>query len=140
LVVEIIGSPSVFVMLMEPALAEQARRGMYMHVSPLSTWVPAFFAIVVLVAARLLFPLHGNHAHALRWRAAFVASVIVFATLNLMNWCHPGLCARYGFPFAYLTWSLNSAGGSHPGAIVANFVVLAGIASILSILYRRRRN
>ena len=140
-VVEIIGSPGVFRMLMEPAIAEQARRGTYVDLSPISTWVPAFFAIVVLVAARLLFPLRGDDARALRWRAAFVASAIVFAILNLMNWCR-GLCARYGFPFAYLTWSdamTTIRGGSHPGAIVANIVVLAGIASILSILYRRRR-
>jgi hypothetical protein len=142
----VVAAPLMFLMLIQPGLAELASRGVYIHPSRLASAIPAIFAVVLLVIACLLFPPRGSHTRTLKWRAAFIATVIVFTTMNVMNLCSPGWCGRYGFPFTYSWWSdaimvmngVTYGSGSSAVAVAANISVLAIIATVLSLIYRRR--
>lgn len=69
---------------------------------------------------------------------AFWVTAGTFATLNLANWCSPGWCARFGFPFPYSWWSdsigfmndANLTAGVSILAIAADFIVLLGAAVV----------
>jgi len=146
MIAAVVAAPPMFVMLIEPALAERAARGLFIHPSPLAAAIPPVFAVVLLIVAHLLFPRRASHARTLKWRAVFIATVIIFTTLNVMNLGHPGWTGWFGFPFPYLLFSdaQISMNGEKPwtgfGAtgVAANVSVLAMIATVLSLLYRRR--
>jgi hypothetical protein len=127
-------------------LAEAARQGMYIHPPFLLFWGSAAAAICLVVLARLLFPAGATAGSALRYRACFAALVLLFAILNCANWCSPGWCERYGFPFSY-SWGSdaimimngrNLTAGFSKIALLLNVAAAAVASWTLSAFYRRR--
>lgn len=135
--VAVILSPLLFLALIEPELRSYQQHGTYIHPPLWLGWAPATFDVIVLGAAAMLFP-------RTKWRVAFVAIALLFAALNLANWCQPGWCGRYGFPFAYSWWSdafvivngQNLSAGESSSALAANALVFAGVAAAMAVLFR----
>ncbi|MEA2238605.1 MAG: hypothetical protein QOC81_3329 [Thermoanaerobaculia bacterium] len=123
-------SPLFVQAIVDPELSKLALRGAYIHYGPAIYAGPA-------IAAALLFFLSRRTIRAANPRMALARGVfwltaVVLATLNLANWCNPGWCARFGFPFPYSWWSdailimngVNFSEGTNPIAIIADAAIL----------------
>ncbi len=82
-----------------------------------------------------------RHLTIRRW-VGIVATLGVFAYLNLRNWCQPGWCGRFGFPLTYRTWSdqiaeLNGKVIGGPtfstSALMTDFVIALAAALLVSL-------
>ena len=102
-------------------------------------------AVLLIVAALFLFPVSLSRKLATNYRLAFIAFGLLFVTLNVANWCNPGWCGSFGFPFRYRWWSdaiiiMNgknlTAGSSVPAALADAGIGLAACA-LLVVAFRR---
>ena len=122
----------------------QGLHATYIDPSPLSTLVPAIFVFVVLVTAYIVFR-NIAFSGTGRYRFIFYSSAVVFFGLNVINSCSPGWCERFGFPFAYSSWSdaVLSFNGNVPSPwspVGAGFDLLAAGAAIFAFArYVRHR-
>lgn len=117
-------SPLLVHAVAAPELRHLAARGVDTHYS----WV--FYAAPFLAAAtlfygprRLIQPL-APQRH--RTVAVFWSTAVTFTLLNLANWCSPGWCAHFGFPFRYSWWS--------DAIVILNGVNLSAGTSLLALL------
>jgi hypothetical protein len=142
-VVALLTTPFLVHALTRPSLATAARRGMYIDPPQFIYWLPAVLAACLIAAAVLLFP--ARPASTFRYRSSFVALLFLLALLNLTNFCAPGWCERFGFPFPYTWWSdaivmvdgRNLTAGFSTIAILLNVAVAAGGFIALAMAYRR---
>ena len=118
----------------------------FIHPSPSVLWAPAILVSIVLVLLDRLFPsANAPRGATLRYRAALLGTLIALGGLNITNWCSPGWCERYGFPFPYSWWSdailimdgRNWSAGFSALALLANVAAAALAALVLSRAYRR---
>jgi hypothetical protein len=145
-VASLLASPIFCISITEAGLASARRSGLFIDPPLLLVFYPFAFALVVLAATHLLFPIRATPFDALRWRVAFVAFVLVFAAFNFANWCSPGWCERFGFPFPYSWWSdaifvingVNVGAGHSTFAVLANVVVLIFVSVAFSVSYKHR--
>ena len=109
-------------------------------------WAPAILVSIVLVLLDRLFPsANAPRGATLRYRAALLGTLIALGGLNITNWCSPGWCERYGFPFPYSWWSdailimdgRNWSAGFSALALLGNVAAAALAALVLSRAYRR---
>lgn len=143
-IVGVLLSPLTVHVLTEPRLKVLAHMGTYVDPSPVVFWSPAVAAVTILAIAHLLFPRRAGGEPSM-WRVAFCVVVLLFITFNLVNWCAPGWCERFGFPLPYSWWSdaivmlngQNITAGFHGGAIAINIACLSIVAAVLARLYRR---
>lgn len=80
------------------------------------------------------------------WRSAALvtyACSALFGVLNIVNFCSPGWCGRYGFPFAYYEWSDSVMifdgvwpDPYHPEALPLNAGVFLGVLAMLLLIVR----
>ncbi|HKV12914.1 MAG TPA: hypothetical protein VJ725_32525 [Thermoanaerobaculia bacterium] len=117
-------SPLLVHAIVAPELRYLAARG----VDGRSSWI--FYAAPPLAAATLF---HGSRRlirpldpHRDRTVAVFWSTIVTFTLLNLANWCNPGWCAHFGFPFRYLWWS--------DAIVIMNGVSLSAGTSLLALL------
>ena len=69
----------------------------------------------------------------------------MFTGLNVANWCSPGWCERFGFPFPYSWWSdaiiimngENLTAGHSLIAFLVNISLFLVVVVVLAALYRR---
>jgi hypothetical protein len=139
--VALLTCPILFVIATEPFVAAWRERGRYIDQGFALGWYSALLVVFVLAGSRFLFPRRPN---AFRWRAGFAALVIGFIVLNVANWCSPGWCGRFGFPFSYSWWGdvileingQNLSAGTSVKAFVANVCVLLVAIAALAVSYR----
>jgi hypothetical protein len=126
------------------ALIDQGEglRKNYVHPSAFVLWAPALLVPAILALLHRLFPPGGA---VLRYRAACMATLVALGALNITNWCNPGWCERYGFPFPYSWFSdailimngRNWTAGFSALALLGNATAAALAAVALSRAYRR---
>jgi hypothetical protein len=144
-VVAVLAVPFLVDILARDSLAAAARHGMYIDPPQFIFWVPALFAVCLIALATFLFPARGTPGSTFRYRASFVALLLLFALLNCMNFCSPGWCERFGFPFPYSWWSdailimegRNMSAGFSMIAILLDVAAAVGGAYALSLAYRQ---
>jgi hypothetical protein len=83
------------------------------------------------------------------WRATALAVCAwsgFFGVLNIVNFCSPGWCGWYGFPFPYYEWSdsvmvINGVWPNpyHPAAIPLNAFTFAAVTTLLLLVVRMAR-
>ncbi len=142
-VVALLTAPFLVHALTRGSLAKAALHGVYIDPPQFIFWLPAALAVCLIVLAVLLFP--AGQASTFRYRASFVALLFLLALLNSVNFCSPGWCERFGFPFAYTWWSdaimmvdgRNLTAGFTAIAILLNVAMAAGGFIALSIAYRQ---
>lgn len=125
-------------------LQEMAKLGVYTHYSTLLYLAPAFAVASLFALSRLVLPV-GGEGPALRWHLSFWAIAFAFALLNIANWCSPGWCHRFGFPFSYSWWSdaiiimnaKNLTAGTSYIALGANIALFLFAVAGLRLAYRR---
>jgi hypothetical protein len=125
-------------------LETMAKLGVYVHYSPYLYLAPASVVTLLFGISRLLFPRRGTTS-VFRWRLKFGLISFVFTILNIANWCSPGWCERFGFPFPYSWWSdaiivmngKNLTAGTSLIAFVANISVFLLIVAALGRAYHR---
>ncbi|HSP16762.1 MAG TPA: hypothetical protein VLV78_18590 [Thermoanaerobaculia bacterium] len=108
-------------------------------------WYSGLLVFIVPLGWHFLFPKRADGAVTRWWRVGFATLIVGFTVLNITNWCSPGWCGRFGFPFAYSWWSdaiivingKNLSAGASIVAAVANLIVLVLAALALSASYRR---
>lgn len=106
-------------------------------ISPQLFLAPVILVAVLFPASRLLFP---ESARVHWWRLAFWLTALAFAVLNVANWCSPGWCERFGFPFRYSWWSdaiYDGSAGWSLLAVFANVAVFCAVIAALAFKYRR---
>ncbi|HXH37112.1 MAG TPA: hypothetical protein VNN08_00650 [Thermoanaerobaculia bacterium] len=118
-------------------------RATYIDPSPVATFTPAVFDLVVLVASFAIFR-NVQPSALMRQRVCFYAAAVAFFALNVVNGCSPGFCDRFGFPFT--VWSWSDAGVSFDGTapspwspIGATFDVLIACAAAVGFGRHVRR-
>jgi len=144
-VVAVLTAPFLVHVLTRDSLATAARHGVYIDPPQFIFWLPAALAVCLIVLAVLLFP--AGPSSTFRYRASFVALLFLLALLNSVNFCSPGWCERFGFPFAYTWWSdaivmvdgRNLTAGFTSIAILLNVTMAVGGFIALSIAYRQVR-
>jgi hypothetical protein len=144
-VVAMFAAPFLMHMLTRGPLAAAAQRGLFIDPAPFLGFVPAVAAIVLVALSRLAFPAGDHPKVTLMYRAYFVSLLFVLAVLNLANWCTPGWCERFGFPFPYSWWSdaivvmngENLSAGVSSIALALNVAVAAAASYSLFLSYRR---
>lgn len=138
-------SPMLVHSVTDARLQEQASRGLNIHPTAVVYWIPAATILILVATSVFLFPRTGSQS--LLWRSAYYGVCWIFLALNLANWCNPGWCEHYGFPFPYSWWSdaVISMNGEHqtarfsPAAIVANVACLVMVAAAMSLRFRWNR-
>ena len=112
--------------------------------------LPSFVLLSPIVVATLAtyFATRDRIQHE-SWRAAALATYAcsgLFGVLNIVNFCSPGWCGRYGFPFAYYEWSdsvmvFNGVWPDpyHPERIPLNAAVFVGAIAIILLIVRITR-
>jgi hypothetical protein len=131
-------------LLLSPMLVYALTHDARMRPPAVLYWLPAATTLVLVITAALLFP--RTKSNVLMWRTAYFAISWTFLALNLANWCNPGWCEHYGFPFPYSWWSdavmtMNGetqTAGFSAVAIVANVACMATVAAAMSLRFRRR--
>jgi len=143
-VVATILSPFLVQAITGHELEKMAKRGIYVHYSPYVYLAPAFVVALLFGISRLLFP-RREPSSVFRWHLKFWLVAFAFAVLNVANWCSPGWCERFGFPFPYSWWSdaiivmngENLTAGTSLIALVANISVFVFVVAALARSYRR---
>jgi len=133
-------SPFVVQTLTEEEVVFLAKHGMYHHYAPWAFILPLVSAVLLVAADHFLF-----RENATKWRAYFLFTTFGLAFLNLVNWCSPGWCARFGFPFPYSWWSdsimvingVTFGAGTSRTAAVADLGVLVAVTILLVRSARR---
>lgn len=146
-VVAAILSPFLVHAITGSELQRMAELGVYIHYSSYLYLAPAFVVTVLFVIDRLLFPRRGT-SPVIRWRMKLWLAALAFTLLNVANWCSPGWCERFGFPFRYSWWSdaiivMNGksiTAGTSRIAFVANISVFLLVVAALGRAYRRSLN
>ncbi|MBV9492863.1 MAG: hypothetical protein JOZ54_01355 [Acidobacteria bacterium] len=133
-------SPAAVELITRPTHDRLASHGMYVDLSFVVLYGPAVAVAVLFAIGRFAFP--GG-----RGRLAFAFVAFGFALVNVMNWCSPGWCESFGFPFAY-SWRSDailifngenlSAGFSIP-ALWKNVGLFFLATAVMSFVYRRAR-
>jgi hypothetical protein len=137
--------PVLVIQAIEPALAAARAHRSYIDQGPEPGWSAAALVLLVLVSSHFLFPRRPLSSRTFRWRSAFAALVVGFVVMNAVNWCSPGWCERFGFPFPYQWWSdgiiemngENLTAGWSLVAAIADVVVLIAASAALVVFYRR---
>ena len=127
-----LASPLIVHAIVDPELRDLASRGVYVHYGLVSYLGPSAVAVILFALSRRAVP------HVTLARTVFWATALALATLNLANWCSPGWCTRFGVPFSYSWWSdaiivmngVNLTAGSSLIAIIADFIILLGVAVV----------
>ena len=109
-------------------------RGFYMHLVLPVVVIP----VQLGVAATLFGPIRDSGA--LGWRLAAHSTSLSFLAINAVNWCTPGYCGWYGFPFTFYQYSdvviqMNGMPPDSPysvGALAANLLLLAVVLAALA--------
>ena len=122
----------------EKELTFLMKHGVYGHYRAWAFLAPVLAASFLTAGTFLLFPDRGTRS-TVSSRALFLATCFAFAALNLLNWCSPGWCEKFGFPFPYSWWSdsmiwingENLTGGMSILAGTANFAILATIVALM---------
>jgi hypothetical protein len=143
-VVAAILSPFVVHAITAHELGRMAKLGVYIHYSPYLYLSPAFVVTLLFGISRLLFPRRGATS-VFRWRLKFWVVAFAFTLLNIANWCSPGWCERFGFPFPYSWWSdaiivmngKNLTAGTSLVAFGANISVFFLVIAALGRAYHR---
>ena len=137
-------SPVVVHAIVADELEKMARLGVYAHYSPYIFLAPAVLVAALFGIRRVAFPRgEANLAH--RWNLSFWLIAFAFTALNIVNWCSPGWCEHFGFPFPYSWWSdaililngENFSAGRSVIAFLANAMVFLAVVAVLSRSYRR---
>jgi hypothetical protein len=144
MVVSLAASPALVYAITEVELRPLVRAGVYVHHGAYVFLAPAVLTIVLVTASNLLFPRRPS-VSATKWRFGFWILCFAFGILNFANWCSPGWCERFGFPFSYHWWSdallvingENVTAGSSSAAIAGNLALLLIALAVLGHLYRR---
>lgn len=144
-IVIILISPSAVAWMIVAAQRDPSIHRVFVDPSPIVLWSPSILVCLLIGVNELFFPRRVSPLQSDAWRSAYAAIVVSFAFLNVANWCSPGWCERFGFPFAYSWWSdaiivmngQNLTAGSSMIAAVLNACVLIGIGAVLSLRYRR---
>ena len=143
-IVAMLLSPLFVQAIVDPELSRLASRGAYIH------YGSAIYAGPAVASASLFFLSRqtirtGIPGMALA-RGVFWLTAVALATLNLANWCSPGWCARFGFPFPYSRWSdailvmngVNFSESTNTPALVADAaILLLGVTVFPRALIRR---
>jgi len=140
----LLACPVLFIQAIEPALAAARAHRTYIDPGPQLGWSAAALVLLALVGNHFLFPRRPPVSRAFRWRAAFTALVVGFVVMNSANWCSPGWCEWFGFPFPYRWWSDgiivmngdNLTAGWSLAAAITDVCVLVAAATVLAIFYR----
>ena len=144
-VVATILSPLMVHLITADELERMVKLGVYIHYSPHIFLAPAFLVALLFGISQLAFPRGGtNPVHS--WHLKFWLIALVFTVLNVANWCSPGWCERFGFPFPYSWWSdaiiimngENLTAGFSFMAVLANVSLFLLVVAVLSLSYRRR--
>ena len=67
----------------------------------------------------------------------FYAWLLVFTSMNVINWCSPGWCTTIGFPLPWLTWSdaiMTIGDGRVAGVIAAVGKLFAAALDLLTFV------
>jgi hypothetical protein len=142
----LLASPALVGTLTERELRLLAEHGVWRHYGPQVFAAPLVFAALLLVAAYALFPSREVESQPLKWRFYFLATCLGFSALNLINWCSPGWCERFGFPFPYSWWSdavlimngRNITAGTSKLGLAMNIAILLVSVVLLARSFRRR--
>jgi hypothetical protein len=137
-------SPFVVHAMAGKELARIARLEVSPRYSPYIYAAPAFVVAVLFAISQLLFS-RPARPRTSRWHHTFWLSAFVFALLNVTNWCSPGWCERFGFPFSYSWWSdaiiiwngENLTAGTSLVALGANILAFVFFVAALGWSYRR---
>ena len=140
-------SPFVVELITRDELQRMARLGVYVHYSPYIFLAPAVLVAILFLILHLAFP-RSDAGTSFHWKLKFWLAAFVFAVLNVANWCNPGWCERFGFPFPYSWWSdaivimngENLTAGRSFIALLANLSVFLLVVAVLSRSYRRSLN
>jgi hypothetical protein len=138
-----LSAPFIVHAIVDPELRELASRGVYVHYGSPFYFGPTLLAAILFALSRGV--VSEDSLRVLRARIAFWATAGILATANLTNWCSPGLCERFGFPFPYSWWSdaivvfngVNLSAGTSVLAGSANVIVLVGAAIIAARAFAR---
>jgi UDP-N-acetylmuramyl pentapeptide phosphotransferase/UDP-N-acetylglucosamine-1-phosphate transferase len=125
-----LSSPFIVHLIVDPELRDLAAHDVYVHYGATFYLGPGFAAAVLFVLSRRAVPERSRRVR--EGRTAFWLTAAALATLNLANWCSPGWCQRFGFPFRYSWWSdavvvmngVNLTAGTSSLAIIADVIVL----------------
>jgi len=137
-------SPFVVDLITRDELQRMAKLGVYAHDSPYIFLAPAFLVAVLFAISQFAFP-RGRANTARHWNLGFWLIAFVFTVLNIANWCSPGWCERFGFPFPYSWWSdaimiingENLTAGHSLIAFLTNILVFLFVVAALACSYRR---
>jgi hypothetical protein len=147
--VALLTSPAVVSAIIEwSAARDPGMLRRYIDPSVVTLWSASVIVPVLLVIAHRLFPCASAPAAVCAgYRVAFFSTAIVFALLNVTNWCRPGWCERFGFPLPYSWWSdaimvmngRNITAGASIAAFVVNLTALAAAFYAMARRYQRYR-
>ena len=137
-------SPLLVEVIIRDELERMAKLGFYIHYSTYIFLSPAFLVVLLFWISRLIFPRRGSES-SYRWHLKFWLTAFAFTVLNIANWCSPGWCERFGFPFPYSWWSdaiismngENLTEGLSLLALTGNMMVFLFVVAVLSRSYRR---
>lgn len=129
-----LSSPLIVHAIVDPELRDLASRGVYVHHGRAFYLGPGLAAAILFGLSRWAVPQRAPRAGLARM--VFWLTAVALITMNLANWCSPGWCERFGFPFSYSWWSdailvmngVNLTAGTSILAIVANVLILLGVA------------
>lgn len=117
------------------------RQGWYMHALLPILVVPPQLGL----ACGLFRPIRDPGA--LGWRMAAHVITLSFVTVNAINWCSPGYCGWFGFPFVFYQFtdapSVIAGVVTQPplsvSALFFNLVCLVGLMTFLTVVHWRTR-
>lgn len=141
-----VGISPVFVYLIAAReLKFLAVAGIWRHYGPVVYLAPGLAAAFCAGLAHSLIPPRIGARSPVGWRLLFLSVIAIFALLNLANWCSPGWCERFGFPFPYSWWSdgimimngVNLTAGVSRLALFGNGILLVVVLSAIVRGYKR---
>jgi len=143
-VIAAILSPGLVDVIIRDELERMSGLGVYVHYSPYIFLAPTFLVALLFGISQFAFPRRGAES-AYGWHLKFWLIALAFTILNLANWCSPGWCERFGFPFPYSWWSdaiiimngENLTAGLSLLALAANITVFLFAVAVLARSYRR---
>jgi hypothetical protein len=117
----------------------------YIDPGGVTLFVPAALVLFLVILSLALFRQYSSSAPATRWRIGFYLFGVATMLANSINLCSPGWCVRFGFPFAYYSWSdavmvFNGEMPSpwSPAAAALDVIAFAAGSVAMGLAYRRR--